>query len=112
MIMLWRRSAVVRAGRPGPGGGPPPASAALFQMIVWVSASMIGMVSGRCGLGHPLASCRGLAGGEPVGLGAGFDDVGVEGDAVDDGGDEAGGGGHRAPLAGQPGGAGGDGGPV
>jgi hypothetical protein len=32
----------------------------------------------------------GFAGGEPVGLGAGLDDVGIEGDTVDDGGDEPG----------------------
>jgi hypothetical protein len=32
----------------------------------------------------------GCGGAEPVGLGAGFEDVGVEGDPVDDGGDEAG----------------------
>ena len=36
---------------------------------------------------------------EPVGLGAGLDDVGVEGDAVDDGGDEAGVGDDFAPFA-------------
>src|SRR4029079_7609171 len=65
MIMLWRRSTAERAVSPGPGAGPPAAVAALFQMIVWVSASMIGMVPGRCGSSHPLASCRGLAGGEP-----------------------------------------------
>ncbi len=45
-------------------------------------------------------TCAALAGGaEPVGLGAGFDDVGVEGGAVDDGGDEAGVGDDLAPFA-------------
>jgi len=33
-------------------------------------------------------AAAGLAGGEPVGAGAGLEDAGVEGDAVDDGGDE------------------------
>ena len=36
-----------------------------------------------------LAAVRGLAGAQAVGLGAGFEDVGVEGDAVDDRGDQA-----------------------
>ncbi len=35
------------------------------------------------------SSCSALTGGaEPVGMGAGLDDVGVEGDSVDDGGDD------------------------
>jgi hypothetical protein len=46
-----------------------------------------------------LACDAGLAGGELVGLGAGFDDVGVEGDAVDDGSDEARLGEHGSPFA-------------
>ena len=41
----------------------------------------------------------GFAGAEAVGLGAGFDDVGVEGDSVDDRGDEAGVGEDGSPLA-------------
>ena len=45
-----------------------------------------------------LAPGCGLASGEPVGLGAGFDDVGVVGDPVDDGGDEAGVGDDGAPF--------------
>jgi hypothetical protein len=44
---------------------------------------MVGIVPGRCGSGYPLAPSGDLAGGESVGLGACFDDVGVEGDAVD-----------------------------
>src|SRR5262249_26259441 len=36
------------------------------------------------------AAGRGFAGAEPVGLGAGLEDMGVEGDPVDDGGDQAG----------------------
>jgi hypothetical protein len=46
-----------------------------------------------------LAACAGLASAQPVGLGAGLDDVSVEGDAVDDGGDEAGVGEHGSPFA-------------
>jgi hypothetical protein len=38
-------------------------------------------------------------GAEPVGLGAGFEDVGVEGDPVDEGGDEAGVGEDGSPFA-------------
>ena len=45
------------------------------------------------------APSGGLAGAESVGLGAGLEDVGVEGDAVDDGGDEAWVWEDRAPLA-------------
>jgi hypothetical protein len=52
----------------------------------------------------------GFAGGEPVGLGAGFDDAGVVGDAVDDGGDEAGVGEHGSPFAERQVGGDGDGG--
>ncbi len=37
----------------------------------------------------PICGSGSSAGFEAVGVGAGFDDVGVEGDAVDDGGDEA-----------------------
>ena len=36
-----------------------------------------------------LATCRGLGGAQPVGLRAGFNNVGIEGDAVDDRGDQA-----------------------
>jgi hypothetical protein len=43
-------------------------------------------------------AAAGLAGGESVGLGAGLEDVGVEGDAVDDFGDEAGVGEHGCPF--------------
>jgi hypothetical protein len=46
-----------------------------------------------------LAAGGGFAGAESVGLGAGFEDVGVEGDAVDDGGDEAGVGEYGSPFA-------------
>ena len=45
----------------------------------------------------PLARTGGVAA-EPVGLGAGFDDVRVEGDPVDDGRDQPGVGEHRSPL--------------
>jgi hypothetical protein len=41
----------------------------------------------------------GFAGAEPVGLGAGLEDVGVEGDPVDDRGDEAGVGEDGSPFA-------------
>ena len=41
----------------------------------------------------------GLAGAEPVGLGAGLEDVGVEGEPVDDRGGEAGVGEHGSPFA-------------
>ena len=51
------------------------------------------------GLGAVLLAAAGLAGAEPVGLGAGFEDAGVEGDPVDDGGDEAGVGEDGAPFA-------------
>lgn len=47
----------------------------------------------------PFAAGGGRAGAEAVGLGAGFEDVGVEGDAVDDGGDQAGVGEDGAPFA-------------
>jgi len=40
-----------------------------------------------------------LAGAQPVGLGAGLEDVGVEGDAVHDGGDQARVWEHGSPLA-------------
>ena len=46
-----------------------------------------------------LAPVGGLAGAQSVGLGAGFEDVGVEGDAVDDRGDQAGVGEDGAPFA-------------
>ncbi len=49
-----------------------------------------GSLAGRSG---------GLAGGEPVGLGAGLEDVGVVGDAVDDRGDKPGVGEYGSPLA-------------
>jgi hypothetical protein len=52
----------------------------------------------RCSGGF-LASSGGAGGAEPVALGAGLDDVGVEGEPVDDGGDEARLGDDRAPLA-------------
>src|SRR5215472_6269676 len=55
-------------------------------------------------------TAAGLAGGEPVRLGAGLEDVGVEGDPVDDRGNQARVGNHRAPLAERQGGADGDGG--
>ena len=50
------------------------------------------MSSPLCGLGWLLVMvvCSGLAVGEAVGVGAGFDDVTAEGDAVDDGGAESG----------------------
>ncbi len=52
--------------------------------------------------GSGVSGVGGLAGGfaaaEPVGLGAGLQDVGVEGDPVDDGGDRAGVGEDGAPL--------------
>ena len=44
------------------------------------------------------AAVAGFAGAQPVGLGAGFEDVGVEGDAVDDGGDKARVGKHCSPF--------------
>jgi hypothetical protein len=50
-----------------------------------------------CGLAGVLAA-GGLAGAEPVGLGAGLEDVSVEGDAVDDRGDEAGVGEDGSPF--------------
>src|SRR5579871_3198229 len=46
-----------------------------------------------------LACGGGCGGAEPVGLGAGFEDGGVEGDAVDYGGDEAGVGEDGSPFA-------------
>lgn len=46
-----------------------------------------------------LAAGPGLGGAEPVAVGAGLEDVGVEGDAVDDGGDEPGVGDDGAPFA-------------
>ena len=49
--------------------------------------------------GVSFASGGGCAGAEAVGLSAGFEDVGVEGDAVDDGGDQAWVGEHSAPFA-------------
>ena len=49
--------------------------------------------------GVSFASGGGCAGAEAVGLSAGFEDVGVEGDAVDDGGDQAGVGEDCAPFA-------------
>jgi hypothetical protein len=42
------------------------------------------------GLAGFSAAAGGFAGAEPVGLGAGLEDVGVEGDPVDDRGDQAG----------------------
>ena len=68
------------------------------QAYVWVSSSVLapligadfgpgGFVEGSAGV---FAAAGGLGGAEPVGLGAGLEDVGVEGDPVDDGGDEAG----------------------
>ena len=45
------------------------------------------------------AAAGGFAGAESVGLGAGLEDVGVEGDPVDDGGDQAGVGEHGSPFA-------------
>ncbi len=45
------------------------------------------------------AAGGGFAGAEPVGLGAGLEDVGVEGDPVDDRGDQAGLGEDGAPFA-------------
>jgi hypothetical protein len=47
---------------------------------------------------HSFLAGGGLAGAEPVGLGAGFEDVGVERDAVDDG-DQARVGEHDSPFA-------------
>ena len=46
-----------------------------------------------------LAAGAGFGGAEAVAVGAGLDDVGVEGEPVDDGGDEAGVGDDGAPLA-------------
>jgi hypothetical protein len=46
-----------------------------------------------------LAGPAAAAGGQPVGLGAGLQDVRVEGDAVDYGGDEAGVGEYGSPFA-------------
>jgi len=73
---------------------------------VWVSSSELapvavadfgpGSVPRSAGF---LAASGGLAGAQPVGLGAGFEDVGVEGDAVDDGGDRAWVGEDGAPFA-------------
>jgi hypothetical protein len=51
--------------------------------------------AGLAGFG---AAGGGLAGAEPVGLGAGLEDVGVEGDPVDDRGDQAGVGEDGAPF--------------
>jgi len=45
------------------------------------------------------SAVRCFAGAESVGLAAGFEDVGVEGDPVDDGGDQAWVGEHAAPFA-------------
>ena len=52
--------------------------------------------AGSAWWGHLLA---GAGGGESVGLGAGVDDVGVEGEPVDDGGGQSGVGEGVAPLA-------------
>jgi len=51
------------------------------------------------GLAGLSAAAGGLAGAEPVGLGAGLEDVGVESDPVDDRGDQAGVGEDGAPFA-------------
>jgi hypothetical protein len=50
------------------------------------------------GFSWVFAAAGGLAGAEPVGLGAGLEDVGVEGDPVDDRGDQAGVGEDGAPF--------------
>lgn len=50
------------------------------------------------GLGGAFGAGGGFAGAESVGLGAGFDDVGVEGDPVDDGSNQSGVGEHGAPF--------------
>src|SRR4029453_803780 len=50
------------------------------------------------GPGSPGLAGGGLAGAEPVGLGAGLENVGVEGDPVHDRGDEAGVGEDGAPF--------------
>jgi hypothetical protein len=55
--------------------------------------------SGQAGSAGSFSSGRGLAGAEAVGLGAGFEEVGVEGDAVDDCGDQTRVGEHAAPFA-------------
>src|SRR4029453_6190153 len=52
------------------------------------------------GPGSPGLAGGGLAGAEPVGLGAGLENVGVEGDPVHDRGDEPGGGEDGSPFGG------------
>src|ERR1700735_4468347 len=77
---------------PGPGCG-------------WVSSSVLAPPIGvnfgpaGCWLYGFLGAVGGLGGAEPVGLGAGLEDVGVEGDPVDDRGDQAGVGEDGAPFA-------------
>src|SRR5438874_9938654 len=55
-----------------------------------LSARISAPVGRSRGLAGFPAEAGGFAGAEPVGLGAGLEDVGVEGDPVDDRGDEAG----------------------
>ena len=78
---------------PGAGKRPGQALAAFAHLRAGISSRALGV---RAGL--PAAG-GGLAGAQPVGLGAGFEDVGVVGDAVHDRGNEAWVGEHGAPFA-------------
>ena len=87
-----RRTGTGRGGHKRPADSPQARPSASLMRSQWSASDPHSKASW-------LASAAGLAGGEPVALGAGLQDVGVEGDAVDDGGDEPGVGEHGSPLA-------------